>query len=357
MKRKIILAVLLTALCLFVASWFYKVVCLLLIAIVWRDYIRGFGALYFRVTVGVLLLALFCTMPRYRLHTSDRVQLIYQTADAQPRRAPMHHYLLNVLLPEEEVCNLGISSVRILGKLPVIKMGKSILEDFSMEVERGNMRRLTRPYRQLNWGGDFVMSGVYSQVANMVGLDATQAVYVIRPKGYDANKSYPVVFFMHGWLGNWKMYQGMLKGLEDCIVVSIGTKSWDGIYTKRDINELFTKQIPFLKNIGYKVDKSNLHLIGLSNGGSASNVAYSHFAARFKSITFVSTDIYQNYPIPSKVLLIGGGEDGSSRSLPGAYRALKSNGTATDMFWKKDATHFVFFVEQDEILEFLNKHI
>jgi hypothetical protein len=44
-------------------------------------------------------------------------------------------------------------------------------------------------------------------------------------------------------------------------------------------------------------------------------------------------------------------------SLPGAYRALKSNGTATDMFWKKDATHFVFFVEQDEILEFLNKHI
>ncbi len=356
MKRKIITSILLFALFLFVASWFYKILFLLLIARVWRYNIRTCGLWYYRGVVIALLIALFCTMPRYRLNTSDRVQLIYQTADAQPRHAPIHHYLLNVLLPEEEICNLGVWGARILGKTP-IKMAGWILDEFSMEVERGNIRKLTKPYRQLNWSGNFIMSGVYSQVANMVGLEKTQAVHLIRPKNYDDSKSYPVVFFMHGWLGNWKMYQGMLKGIDECIVVSVGTESWSGIYTKQDIKALFTKQLPFLENMGYKVDKNNLHLIGLSNGGSASNVAYNYFSNHFKSITFVSTGIHQTYPISSRVLLIGGQLDHSAGSLPGAYKALKNNGTQTDIYWNKEATHFAFFVDQKEILEFLNKNI
>ena len=304
----------------------------------------------------MLLIVLFCTMPRYRLNTSDRVQLIYQTEDAKPRHAPIHHYMVNVLLPEEEICNFGICGARVLKKTP-IKIAGWLLDEFSMEVERGNIRKLTKPYRQLNWSGNFVMSGVYSQVANMIGLEKTEAVYVIRPEKYVEDKTYPVVFFMHGWLGNWKMYQGMLKGLKDCIVVSVGTDTWSGIYNKEDINALFSKQIPFLENMGYKVDKSNLHLIGLSNGGSASNIAYQNFSKRFKSITFASTGIHHTYPITSKVLLIGGQLDHSAGSLPAAYKILKNNGTQTDLYWNPDATHFAFFIEQEEVLEFINRNI
>jgi hypothetical protein len=162
---------------------------------------------------------------------------------------------------------------------------------------------------------------------------------------------------MHGFLGNWKLYTGVLKGLEDCIVLCVGTHTWSGIYTKHDISALFTKQIPFLENMGYKVDKNNLHIMGLSNGGSAVNVAYNGFSNKFKTITFVSTGIHQTYPISSKVLLIGGGKDHSSGSLRGAYRALKGNGTKTDIYWDDEETHFILVNQTDEIIDFINRNL
>ena len=351
--KRIILTILLALLWLFVASWFYKVMLLLLLAVVWRSNIRALGAWCYRGLVGVLLVALFCTMPRYRLNTSDRVQLVYQTSSGEPRHAPIHHYLANVLLPEEEICNLGIWCARLFGE--ALPINSWIVDEFNLEVKRGNVRKFTKPYRALNWSGEFLMSGVYSQVFNMLGWKTTQSVHVIKPRTFDPGKSYPVVFFMHGWLGNWKLYQGALKGLEDCIVLSVGTQSWSGIYTKRDINALFTKQIPFLENMGFKVDKNNLHIIGISNGGSASDVAYRHFSRRFKTITFVSTGIHQTFPIPGKVLLVGGGLDHSSGSMPGAYKVLKSNGTKADMYWGQDNTHFIFLVKQQDVIGFLNR--
>ena len=165
------------------------------------------------------------------------------------------------------------------------------------------------------------------------------------------------MFFMHGYLGNWKLYTGVLKGLEDCIVLCVGTKTWSGIFTKQDINALFTKQILFLENMGYKVDKNNLHIMGLSNGGSAVNVAYNGFSNKFNTITFISTGIYQTYPISSKVLLIGGGKDHSSGSLRGAYRALKNNGSKTDLFWDDEETHFILVNQTDEIINFVKKNL
>ena len=162
---------------------------------------------------------------------------------------------------------------------------------------------------------------------------------------------------MHGFLGNWKLYTGILKGLEDCIVLCVGTKTWSGIYTKHDINSLFAKQIPFLENLGYKIDENNLHIMGLSNGGSAVNVAYNNFSNKFKTITFISTGLNQTYPISSTVLLIGGGKDHSSNSLHSAYRTLKSNGTETDLYWNDEDSHFIFVNQADEIIRFMNKNL
>lgn len=382
MLKRFIESLILIALFLFAASWFYKVVFLLLLASVWRKNIQELGLWCYRVVVGVLLIALFCTLPRYRLHTSDRVKLVYQTEDAQPRHAPICQYLVNVLFPEEGIVNLGVWGVRILGKDLTVKavdwvFGKPsttktfdwVTEEFYMEVARGNVRKMTEPYRRLNLSGDFPMSGVYSQLANMaienspaankLALKETRAVYLIKPKNYDASKSYPVVFFMHGWLGNWKLYQGILKGMENCIVVSVGTKDWSGIYDRWDLDELFEKQIPFLRNMGYKVDTNNLHLIGLSNGGSASNLACKNYSQRFKSITFLSANIPQTYRISSKVLLVGGGLDHSNgvKDFPVKCQKLKDRGTEADMYWREDGTHFIFIMEQGGILEFLNKNI
>ena len=97
--------------------------------------------------------------------------------------------------------------------------------------------------------------------------------------------------------------------------------------------------------------------MGLSNGGSAVNVAYNGFSNKFKSITFISTGTNQTYPISSKVLLIGGGIDHSSGSLRSAYRTIKTNGGRPDLFWDDEETHLIFVNKADEITDFINSNI
>ena len=352
---RIFKTIILVALFMFFASWFYKIIVLMLLARLWRKEIKAKKDWGYKTVMGVLLIAMFCVLPRYGYNTSDRVQLIYQDQKGNPEHPPLTHYLVNVFLPEEEICNVSIWGARIVPKM--IPLANWILEEFNHDDKKGNIRNFYRPFNRLNWNGLFMMSGTTSQVFNMIGIDNTQSVYLIKPKNYDENKKYPVVFFMHGFLGNWKLYTGVLKGLEDCIVLCVGTHTWSGIYTKHDINALFTKQIPFLENLGYKVDKNNLHIMGLSNGGSAVNVAYNGFSKKFKTITFISTGIHQTYPISSKVLLIGGGKDHSSGSLRDAYHALKGNGTKTDIYWDDEETHFILVNQTDEIINFMNKNL
>lgn len=352
---KIFKTIILAILFFFFTSWFYKIIMLILLARVWRHEIKAKRMWGYKAVMIALCVALFCVLPRYRYNTSDRVQLIYQDQKGNAIRPPITHYLINVFLPEEEMCNFCIWGAKIAPK--AIPLSGWILDEFKQEDKKGNISCFERPFNRLNWNGLFMMSGTTSQVLNMYGIDNTQSVYLIKPKGYDKNKKYPVVFFMHGFLGNWKLYQGIFKDLEDCIVLSIGTKTWSGIFTKNDISSLFTKQIPFLENLGYKIDKNNLHIIGLSNGGSASNVAYQSFSKQFKTITFISTGIKQTYPISSKVLFIGGGKDHSSGSLYGAYRTLKNQGSKTNIYWDKDETHFILVNQTDEIIEFLNKNL
>ena len=197
------------------------------------------------------------------------------------------------------------------------------------------------------------MSGITSQVFNQMGMGNSHTVYLTQPKNYSPDKEYPIVFFMHGYMGNWKLYQGIFRDLDDCIVLSVGTKDWSGIYNEADISSLFSKQIPFLKSMGFKVDEKNLHLIGLSNGGSASNVAYNSFSNKFKTIAFISTGIGQTNPIRSKVLLVGGGGDISSQSLKPAYTKLKKNGSKAELYWQDDETHYLLVNKSEEIVSFL----
>ena len=340
----------------FFTSWFYKTIMLMLIAIVWKKKIKTIRPWAFKATLGVLAITLFWVTPRYRYDNGDRVRLIYQDKDGNPMLPPLSHWLVNVLLPEEELCNLGIWGAAIAPeKTPFV--GGWIYKDFIRDLKRGKIFNFYHPYSNLNWSGNFMMSGTTSQAFNMAGFEKTQSVYLIEPKDYDEDKSYPVVFFMHGYLGNWKLYNGILNELDNCIVMGVGTDDLSGIFNQSDISQLFTKQIPFLEKMGYKPDMNNLHIIGLSNGGTATNVAYNSFSRRFKSITFISTGIHQTYPISSKVLLIGGGKDPSSGSIPGAYRNLRNNGCKTDMFWKDDEGHFILVNQTDEIIDFINRNL
>ena len=356
MKIKIIKTVLIGLLFLFMTSWFYKIICLILLSLVWKKtIISKFPYRYtFRYLMILFAVCIFAVLPRYRYNTSDRVRLIYQDKKGNPILPPLSHYLVNVLMPEEDIMNVCIHAARLGVTCFPFVGGGTLLHQFQHDSRNWKIMNFYHPISKLNWSGQFLMSGTTSQVGNMIGLPATSSVYLIRPKHFDPDKKYPVVFFCHGGLGNWKLYQGLWKDLEDCIVLSIGTRDWNGFFGYGDIQGIFTTQLPFLKKMGFKVDETKLHIMGLSNGGTAVNMAYNKFSRRFRSITFISTGIHQTHPVNSKIILIGGGLDGSSRSLPGAYKQLKKQGSSSAIYWDDKATHFILVNQQNKILKFLN---
>ena len=352
---KIILTTLLAILFLLLASWFYRILVLMLLARVWRERIKEVRPWAFKAVMWGMVVGLFISLPRYRYDTSDRVRLIYQDKEGNPKLPPLTHWAFNTLFPEEEICNAGIIGGAILPE--IIPINSWIMKDFRRDLWQGKLLNFYAPYSNLNWSLNFPMSGTTAQLFYEAGVDNEQSVYVIRPKDYDEDKTYPVVFFMHGYLGNWKLYNGVLKDLDDCIVMGVGTRDLSGIFTPKDISALFSRQLPFLEKLGMKADKENLHIIGLSNGGSAVNVAYNSFSRKFKTITFISMGIHQTHPIRSKVLLIGGSKDASSGSMPGAYNRLKRNGTSVNMYWQDDEGHFIFVNDRNEIVDFLNSNL
>ena len=341
----------------FFVSWSYKLVCLTLLAITWKQQIKEHlpYRLGYKAVIICLCALWLLVQPRYFYHSFSRVQLIYQDKKGNRVAPPLSHYLLNVALPEEEVMNMGVWAAKLGATFIPYVNGGTLLKQFQDDSNQGKISNFYRPYRRLNGSFNFLMSGTTSQVFNTIGLGKTQSVYLIKPKNYDKDKKYPVVFFCHGGLGNWKLYQGIWKNLEDYIVLSVGTEDMSGIFGYHDMKALFTKQLPFLKKQGFKVDKTQLHIMGLSNGGTAVNVAYNKFSKRFKSITFISTGIHQTYPIRSKVVLIGGGKDGSSSSLPRAARTFKKQGSPYAFYWDKEETHYILVNQADDICNRLKK--
>ena len=105
------------------------------------------------------------------------------------------------------------------------------------------------------------------------------------------------------------------------------------------------------------VDESRLHLIGLSNGGTASNVALRSFSNRFETITFFSTSCDVIKHSKAKVILFGGGEDASAAGLPSAASRLWKYGTRTALMFDKSDNHYMMVHQADKMLTFLNNEM
>lgn len=360
MIKKFIYTALLLLLLLFFQSFIYCVLTLIAISFVWRlEFKKLFPWRFsFTLLVGTFVLILWGVMPQYRISVNKRQQLIYQDENGNPMSPPVTHYLFNVVFPEEEIINMGIWAVR-LGSNFTDKLGldSSLVNQFKSEATNG-IDNFYIPMRKLNWSGQFMMSGTTSQLFNMQGWgEKTKSVYLITPKNYNPDKKYPVVFFCHGYLGNWKLYQSLLNELDECFVLSLSTETWNGRFTENDIANIFEKQIPFFAKMGYQIDANDLHLIGLSNGGTASDIAYKNYNEKFKTIVYISSDINQTYHIPSRVLLIGGGKDADTQKLPDVYKKIKSNGGEVALYWDDYKTHYVFVQENLEIIEFLKREM
>lgn len=356
---KLVISIILVFLFFITVSREWHILLIMLLVFVWKVQIYNFITPYWKwgyaALWGVLLLALSVSLPRYFTFPSDRVRHYYLNKEDKIKSPPIHHWLLNALLPEEELCNIGILTANIAG--PSIGIGNGLMNNLTTEKKRGKLGNMIKSYDRLGDKLENPLSAAYVQGLNQFVGEKNKSFYVVRPEHYDKNKAYPLVVFCHGYLGNWKLYNGVLMGLKNCIVLSIGTRDLSGIFFDDEIREIYNLYIPLLERLGYKIQTDNITLMGLSNGGSAVNEAYRHFSNLFKNIVFISTPLHHSYPIKSKVIVIGGGKDPSAPGMQSGYESiLKNKGKATK-YWKEDGTHFIFAIEPDEITAFLNTEL
>lgn len=358
MTKRIILSILIAIAWLCVATLFYRILLLMLLFLVWRkpifERLPSWAVRYGMKPYWVLFVFfLWIAMPRYRIHSADRVRLVYLDAEGNAKHPPLGQYLLNTLLPEEEVMNFGIHNA-LLGKS--VGIGGTLTRQLASDKASGKIDNFYTPYRRL--GLENPMSGVYVQAFNQFLGGNERAAYICNPKGWNKEKAYPLVVFCHGYLGNWQLYQGIFKDLDHCIVLSIGTRDMRGIFGHDDIDEIFTYYLPALERMGYHVDKQQLHLMGLSNGGTAINAAmHSSRAKNFKSLTSISCNLDGVQKVPCQVNLIGGGEDNSSRLMPSQASRLKRMGVNVGLLFEPDEDHFVLVNKRKEIIDFLKQRM
>lgn len=363
MKKRIILSVIWVLLCLYFVTLFYKTICVMLLFLTWQGWLRtqlparvkpwGIKAAW-----AVLALTLWWGTPDYlNLFRTPRVRLLYLNDEGLMKRPPLSHYVLNTFVPEEEAVNFGLTNLTILQ--PILRyagIGGRMVRQAQDDRKAGKIGNFLYPYKHL--GGGNPMSGAYAQCFNATFGEHNRVVYFQEPRNRKCSNAYPLVVFCHGYLGNWKLYQGIWSGLNNAYVLSISTLGLDGIFSPSDLRSIFDFYISSLEQMGYHVDRQQVHLIGLSNGGTAIISAMnSPYAKRFKSITTVSANLAGLRRVPCQVNLIGGGKDSSATLLPSQYRKLKSMGVDAALLFDENENHFFAVNKREEMLDFLQKRM
>ena len=353
MRKLLSIILLLFAIVVF-ATWQYRLLCLLAFVLINKQWIKTKTKLPFKAIVTGLVLCIFIAIPNY--FQRGRTQLVYLNQAGMRISTPLKVYLINALFPEEEMINFGLKATAVLppeSLSPVFKnLGSRLIRDAKRDFWNGYAFDFYKPYNRLSLQGSNPGTFLIAQAMNeYLGTDYN-AVYITKPKNYDSHKTYPVIFFAHGYLGSWELYQGLFAQLDDFFVVSIDTRDLSGIFNYNDINKVFTQYIPYLKAEDYNI--GDVHFMGLSNGGSAADVALRSFSTSFRTITYISTSCNVIKQSNAKVILIGGGKDASSVGLPAANTGLQKCGTKTATFFDNDENHYMMVHQQREIMDFLN---
>ncbi|MCI5680889.1 MAG: hypothetical protein MR293_02800 [Bacteroidales bacterium] len=113
---------------LFVATWYYRMILLLLaVTVFWRKSIRQWMTFHnhprlYPIVVAILVVEVLLFMPKP--DSFGRVKLYYQDEQGKRTHAPLLQCVCNAILPEEEIMNVGMHAT-VLGKyLPQNHVGK-----------------------------------------------------------------------------------------------------------------------------------------------------------------------------------------------------------------------------------------
>ena len=183
--------------------------------------------------------------------------------------------------------------------------------------------------------------------------------YVPRHLG---RKSYPVMIFLHGSLGNFKGYMWVLKELADSSGIAIiaptyGCGNW---YLDRGCSVLNATYAYCRANS--ELDANRIILAGLSNGGTGVTRAVRDHGQRYMGVillsavleqSIISSPSFASNAVKSRFLIIHG-EDDNRIPVECARRCeavLKQDGLTVKSRYYQGEDHFLFFSRRTEIVK------
>lgn len=193
------------------------------------------------------------------------------------------------------------------------------------------------------------------------GVAASGHCFLYVPEWMNRAEPQPVLVFLHGSGGNFKAYTWLLAKVADrvgCVIVapSFGMGDWRAAESSRVVEAA-------LADAGrvVAVDRSRLHLMGLSNGGLGVSQVAADAGERFASLIYLSP-VFDEGALMSAgfaakwrgrdVLVLSGAQDNRT---PFTYVSdevvrMRAGGAKVELVEFKDADHFLFFSHSDAVL-------
>ncbi len=307
------------------------------------------GAAWLLVAGAVLL-----RVPRGIASSASRIRHVYADGHRSfPQFAPGN------LLPECDQLMLGFTLMPALDPLLT-------------NAQAGSLKHLTAAiYAEMDSDPDFRALGsvMTEPYAEMVGFPfETGHSYVYVPAALNRGRPSPVLVFFHGSGGCFKAYLWILSKVADrtgsvLVAPSCGLGNWHAAESESSLRSALASASRFAA-----IDREQVHLIGLSNGGLAVSQLGAESDLRFRSLVLVSpvfdeacvgrgafADPRRRCPV---LVLTGDADD----RIPVRYvrenvTAMADAGVDVRLRTVPGADHFLFFSHRELLVEALSARL
>ncbi len=301
---------------------------------------------------AALVIAVLCfssvvwLMPPRRSDPRSRFQSVFLDATGARVSCPWLPYFAN-LLPESDLIRI---STLFSGVFPFPTRGALLDELRDMEAFDNPFVREYRVFRDKD-ADRLVPSALFLQFLQQQGYyrDVSHFVLILPEQSVAPA---PLLIFLHGYMGNFQFYCSYFSDLTNFAVLIPSTKSLSGLWTQRDLDRLLG---PIAEEIetSAKLDRDDVHLVGLSNGGSGVNAAAKTRSGAFKSLTFLSTwvdPLPEQFSARKTIAVIYGERDGISANNVKMVHLLRERGFAVTSYPFKRERHFLMLTRKQEVL-------
>ena len=142
----------------------------------------------------------------------------------------------------------------------------------------------------------FISSEVFSQDTLLINsnyIPHTDTTLVFYPNNYNADNSYPLLFMLHGYSGNYKQWNDITNldsvANKDGFIIVCPDGFYDSWYVDSPMKKNSQYETFFFKNLvpeifkKYNIDKKNIFITGLSMGGYGAMYYYLKHTDFFRS--------------------------------------------------------------------------